>query len=97
MSDDKLGWVAPVCVGYGVVCLLVLIIIFFTMISNMPVCVQPEQEIPIIYDSASSELQETTAFCPVCGSETIALNDEIVCRNEDCQNYGLAVSIEIIN
>lgn len=44
--------------------------------------------------SDSGALVEERAFCPVCGSETWAVNDEIVCRDEGCRAYGLPVKVD---
>lgn len=38
-------------------------------------------------------LQESELYCPFCGNLTIAVNNEIVCRNESCDKYGLPVMV----
>ena len=38
-------------------------------------------------------LQESELYCPFCGNLTIAVNKEIVCRNESCDKYGLPVMV----
>lgn len=50
-----------------------------------------ENSIPIIYDS--NVIQESDLFCPFCGEPTTATNNEVVCRNEECDRYGLPVVI----
>ena len=49
-----------------------------------------EQEV-IVYDDVV--LNEHDMFCPFCGESTIATNGEIVCRNEDCEVYGIPVHV----
>lgn len=51
-------------------------------------------ELATVYDSPSSVLVEHEERCPECGNASIAVNDEIVCRNEGCPNYGIAVTID---
>lgn len=48
-------------------------------------------KIPIIHDDII--LKETKMYCPLCGNETTAINDEIVCRNVECDDYGVPVHI----
>ena len=50
-------------------------------------------EMPIVYDSDSTVLKEHNMFCPFCGADTIAMNGEIVCRNNDCDMYGLPIRV----
>lgn len=38
-------------------------------------------------------LQEYNMFCPFCGSSVIAVNYNIVCRNIECEMYGLPVCV----
>lgn len=38
-------------------------------------------------------LQEYNMFCPFCGSSVIAINYNIVCRNIECEMYGLPVCV----
>lgn len=45
----------------------------------------------VLYDT--NVLEESNMFCPFCGSNVIAVNKEIVCRNETCEVYGLPVRI----
>lgn len=45
--------------------------------------------------SDSGELVERRAFCPTCGAETWAMNREVVCRNEGCAMYGVAVEVPL--
>ena len=46
-------------------------------------------------DNNQSEyvLQEYNMFCPFCGSSVIAVNYNIVCRNIECEMYGLPVCV----
>lgn len=50
-----------------------------------------EDSVPMIYDS--DVIQESDLFCPFCGESTTAMNNEVVCRNESCDKYGLPVFI----
>lgn len=43
----------------------------------------------------SSVLAEDRASCPSCGTETWAVNGEIVCRNDDCESYGLPAKVQL--
>lgn len=38
-------------------------------------------------------LEESNMFCPYCGVGVVAVNEEIVCRNEMCEVYGLPVRV----
>lgn len=38
-------------------------------------------------------LQESELYCPFCGDKNIAVNNEIVCRNESCGKYGLPIMV----
>lgn len=62
----------------------------YTNISNVEEG-KTENYIPIIYDS--NVIQESDLFCPFCGEPTTAMNNEVVCRNEACDRYGLPVVI----
>lgn len=46
-------------------------------------------------DSNQTEhiLQEYNMYCPFCGSSVIAVNYNIVCRNTECEMYGLPVCV----
>lgn len=55
-------------------------------------------ELATVYDSKSCEstsnvLVEHEEQCPECGNVSVAVNNDIVCRNKNCPNYGLAVPI----
>lgn len=54
-----------------------------------------ETDTPIIYDTPSSKLKEGEYICPECGEISWGINGDVVCRNEDCPNYGLAVPVEM--
>lgn len=41
----------------------------------------------------TSVLEEKNMFCPYCGVAVIAVNGEVVCRNEMCEVYGLPVRV----
>lgn len=45
----------------------------------------------VVYDTGV--LEESNMFCPYCGSNVTAINEEIVCRNEMCEVYGLPVRV----
>lgn len=47
-----------------------------------------------VYDSPSGILKEGTGTCSECGREGWTINGDIVCRNENCPNYGLAAPAE---
>lgn len=52
-----------------------------------------DTELATIYDTAKEDdgfLYEGRGLCSECGREGYAIDDNIVCRNEDCPNYGLA-------
>lgn len=53
-----------------------------------------ETDTPIIYDTPSSELKEDEYVCPECGEISWGINGDVVCRNENCPNYGLAVPVD---
>lgn len=97
MSRNEWGFA-----GFILFCVIVLSIICFSM--GMAIAGSdteiPKEEVPIVYDSAANDsivIKESKAYCPECGRETIAFNDEVVCRNEDCPNYGLAVSVKSVD
>ena len=52
------------------------------------------EELATVYDTPTHTLVEHEDSCPECGNVSMVVNDEIVCRNEDCPNYGLAVHID---
>lgn len=47
-----------------------------------------------VYDTPSGILKEGTGTCSECGREGWTINGDIVCRNENCPNYGLAAPAE---
>lgn len=47
----------------------------------------------VIYDSPSKILKEDEYACPECGEISWGINGNVVCRNENCPNYGLAVPV----
>lgn len=52
-----------------------------------------DTELATVYDTAKEDdgiLYESRGLCSECGREGCAINGDIVCRNEDCPNYGLA-------
>lgn len=52
-----------------------------------------DTELATIYDTAKEDdgfLYEGRGLCSECGREGYTIDDNIVCRNEDCPNYGLA-------
>lgn len=82
------------------VLVIIAIILFSCMIWLLINCVTTDTineketvtvETPIIYDSVV--LKEHNMFCPFCGTDTIATNGEIVCRNDECEMYGLPVRV----
>lgn len=48
----------------------------------------------VIYDSPSKFLKEDEYACPECGEISWGINGNVVCRNENCPNYGLAVPVD---
>ena len=48
----------------------------------------------VIYDSPSKILKEDEYACPECGEISWGINGTVVCRNENCPNYGLAVPVD---
>lgn len=82
-----------------VACMLFFVIMIVLLITNSVTDVQSkdntsyqeqEQEV-VVYDDVV--LNEHDMFCPFCGESTIATNGEIVCRNEDCEVYGIPVHV----
>lgn len=52
-----------------------------------------DTELATVYDTSKNSdgvLQEGRGLCSECGMEGYTIDDNIVCRNEDCPNYGLA-------
>lgn len=82
----------------GVIAAILFLCMFWILIScantsNVTTNITNEGEIemPTVYDSVV--LRETNMFCPFCGDDTVAVNGEIVCRNESCEMYGLPVRV----
>lgn len=51
-----------------------------------------DTELATIYDTPKEDdglLHEGRGFCSECGKEGYTIDDNIVCRNDDCPNYGL--------
>lgn len=40
------------------------------------------------------KIVEFQAACPECGQITWGINGDIVCRNEACPNYGIAIPVD---
>lgn len=88
----------------GIIVMLLFIILFaFVMVIDFGLLNNSQTEnlgaikskgLATVYDSPTNTLVEHEGSCPECGNVSIAVNDEIVCRNEDCPNYGLAVHID---
>lgn len=55
---------------------------------------EKDPEPPTIYDSPSKILEEDECTCPECGEISWGINGNVVCRNENCPNYGLAVPVD---
>lgn len=52
-----------------------------------------DTELATVYDTSKNSdgvLQEGRGACKECGMEGYTIDGDIVCRNEDCPNYGLA-------
>lgn len=52
-----------------------------------------DTELATIYDTSKEDdgfLYEGRGMCSECGTEGYTIDDNIVCRNDDCPNYGLA-------
>lgn len=88
----------------GIIVTLLFLILFafvmfidFGILNNSQTENQTEiknEELAIVYDSPTNILVGHEDSCPECGNVSMAVNDNIVCRNEDCPNYGLAVHID---
>lgn len=88
----------------GIIVMLLFIILFaFVMVIDFGILNNSQtensgtikdEELATVYDSPTNILVEHEDSCPECGNVSMAVNDNIVCRNEDCPNYGLAVHID---
>lgn len=54
----------------------------------------PNQSEVILYDSPVTTMVETRGHCSSCGKEAYGFNRQIVCNNQSCDLYGLAVDID---
>lgn len=79
---------------HGVAALLVLVIVALgVIVAAIASDAIPREEDAQAVVTDSTVLVEGRASCPSCGAETWAVNGEIVCRNEDCDAYGLPVVV----
>lgn len=76
------------------VCVLMFVAVIFALSScNKPDKQMNDIELATVYDTPNTKddiLQEGRGFCSECGKEGHTIDGNIVCRNEDCPNYGLA-------
>lgn len=54
----------------------------------------PHQSAVVLYDSSVTGMVETSGYCSSCGKEAYGFNRQIVCNNQNCDLYGLAVDIQ---
>lgn len=54
----------------------------------------PDQPEEILYDSSATAMIETHGYCSSCEEECYGFNGQLVCNNQDCDLYGLAVDID---
>ena len=74
--------------------LIVEIAIMYFLFFNIQHNVEMQNPEPIIKERSDNVLQEFKGTCPLCGDVSYGINGNIVCRNENCPNYGLAVPVE---
>lgn len=61
-----------------------------------PIFTEPEsRKSKIVYDISDDDdvLVETKAPCPRCGQDAYGYDGSIICRNKDCEMYGIANEI----
>lgn len=106
-NDDPYGVDAAYSDGkFAMIVTVIILVLFFAVVLaseyNTVNVNQTEniehEELATVYDSQSYEstsnvLIEHEEQCPECGNVSIAVNNDIVCRNENCPNCGLAVPI----
>ena len=78
--------------------LLILLVIAVIGLGSIVLSTKPA-EVPdrsemILYDSPVTTMVETSGFCSSCGKEAYGFNRQIVCNNQNCDLYGLAVDIQ---
>lgn len=78
--------------------LLILLVIAIIGLGSIALSAKPT-EIPyqsavILYDSPVTTMVETSGYCSSCGKEAYGFNRQIVCNNQNCDLYGLAVDIQ---
>lgn len=54
----------------------------------------PDQPEDILYDSPATAMVETHGYCSSCEEECYGFNGQLVCNNQNCDLYGLAVDID---
>ena len=76
------------------VCVLMFVAVIFALSSCNKLDKQiNDRELVTVYDTPNTKddiLQEGLGACSECGMEGYTIDGNIVCRNEDCPNYGLA-------
>ena len=93
-NDDIRKEIAFLVFGVVAIVLAIFMSIFVQAEVNNAIERMRQPEFETIYDSSSEELVEFEGSCPECGNESIGINGNIVCRNENCPNYGLAVPVD---
>lgn len=80
-------------VVFGVCVLMFVAVIFALSSCNKSDKQMNDIELVTVYDTPNTKddiLQEGRGFCSECGREGYTIDGNIVCRNKDCPNYGLA-------
>ena len=84
-----------------IICTIIVIAGFVAYLFQEYKPTQPETtELETVYDTPADQgdakvLVETVVYCPTCGEPVQGYNGVVVCRNENCQMYGIAVSVGI--
>lgn len=72
---------------------LILAVVCVILLNVSTAYVESHKDHLILHDPPSNVLTETKGICPSCGEPTYGFNDQLVCRNPNCDLYGLAVDI----
>lgn len=81
---------------YALIILLVISLIgIVSVFLSMPVIKHSEEEENkiVLYDSPAKIMMEIEGTCPSCKQPAKGFSGEIVCRNKDCDLYGLAIDV----
>lgn len=88
-------------IAFLIICTIIVIAGFVVYLFQEYKPTQPETpELATVYDTPADQdettvLVETIAYCPTCGEPAQGYDGVVVCRNENCQMYGIAVSVGI--